>query len=413
MRIKFVLLASNYPNLKLLLLRRTLPELRENHILPLMGLLDGIAKYKDSEKAFIFPNKSRLRLGYCDTDKDVYQYQGQEYDVIGFEEATQFTEFQKDFILTCNRSTRTDFTPRAYYTANPGGPGHEWFKRLFIEKSYRGSEKASDYIFIPARVWDNPTLVEANPEYIEQLKTLPEHLRKAFLDGDWNVFAGQAFPEFRTGRHITEPFPIPDSWTRFVCMDWGFSKPYAVYWCAVDFDNVIYVYRELYGCKKGMPDTGTQETAREVAKHVKEIETPIEKTSYRVADPAIWAKTGHDGPSIGEAFGEAGIHWTRADNDRLQGKQQFHLRLRGYGEDQPGLKIFSTCEHFIRTFPALCYDEKKVEDVDTTQEDHAYDALRYGLMSRPFQPVKPQKPKRRDAYAYDDIDEGGSSWMGA
>ena len=408
-----------YPSYKGIIFRRTLPEAQEliDKSKLIYPQFDPLCKWQEQKKEWHFSRGSVVRFRYLEHVGDETRYQGHEYQYIAFDELTHFME--KQYLYMQSRCRTSDPNIRCYIRAatNPGGPGHQWVKSRFIDiakpgKTYIDPETGLSRAFIPAKVQDNPKLVQADPLYVRRLEALPEAERRALLDGDWDVFSGQVFNEFRARRHIIHPFEIPDSWTRFVCMDWGFSKPYAVYWCAVDFDNVAYVYRELYGCKKGMPDTGTQETAREVAIHVKEIETPVETTSYRVADPAIWSKTGHDGPSIGEAFGEVGIHWARADNDRLQGKQQFHLRLRGYSEEQPGLKIFSTCEHLIRTLPALCYDDKKVEDVDTTQEDHAYDALRYGLMSRPFQPIKPEAPRRRDSYAYDEETEGDSGWMG-
>lgn len=402
MRTLFILLAMHYSGLKLLLLRRTLPELRENHLLPMLEMLKDIAKFNAEEKAFVFPNGSRFKLGYCDNERDIYQYQGQEYDVIGFEEATLFTWAMIQFILTCNRSTRADFKPRAYYTMNPGGVSHADFKRLFIDRSYRGKEKASNYRFIPAKVYDNAILMENNPEYVETLQDLPEELRKAHLDGDWNVFIGQVFSEWRESLHVVEPFEIPKSWYKFRSMDWGFSKPYAIYWHAVDHDGVIYTYREMYGCKDNMPDVGTQETAREVAKRAKALDDAV----YGVADPAIWSKTGHEGPTIGEDFALEGVAWTPADNDRIQGKMQVHIRLK-----EQKIKVFSTCAHLIRTLPSLCYDKKRVEDVDSKLEDHPYDAWRYGLMARPWTPQHAKKDKPKDYGGYERESDDNGSWM--
>jgi phage terminase large subunit len=411
MRMKFVMLAMNYKGLRLLLLRRTLPELRENHILPLMALLNGVAKYSTDEKAFTFPNGSRLKLGYCDSEGDMFQYQGQEYDVIGFEEATLFTWPMIQFILTCNRSTREDFRARAYYTMNPGGESHAEFKRLFIDREYQGNEKAENYVFIPATVYDNQVLMENNPEYIEILKALPEEMRKAHLDGDWNIFIGQVFSEFRQNIHVIDVFDVPDSWIKFRAMDWGFSKPYAVLWFAVDHDGILYVYRELYGCQDGRANQGTGETARDVAKKVRQAEKG-EKIAYGVADPACWAKTGHDGPSIAETFEQEGVFWIRADNDRIQGKMQVHLRLRGNGENQPGIKFFRTCKHTIRTLPMLTYDKNRIEDVDTNIEDHLFDTLKYSLLSRPWKPWIEQSKKKIDYGGYDrQEEEEVTSWM--
>ncbi len=231
MRRKFVLLALKYDGLRLLLLRRTLPELRENHVIPLMQELHGLAKYSSEEKSFTFANGSRIKLGYCDHENDVYQYQGQEYDVIGLEEATHFTETQKDFLTTCNRSTRTDFKPRMYYTANPGNVGHAWFKRLFVDKQYQRQERAEDYVFVPARVYDNTILMTTNPEYVQGLENLPDDLRRAFLEGDWDIFAGQYFGEFRRELHVVEPIPLPGHWRRFCSIDWGKWLPHYTAMC--------------------------------------------------------------------------------------------------------------------------------------------------------------------------------------
>lgn len=234
MRRKFVLLAFRYEGLQLLLLRRTLPELTENHVRPLLQELNGVARYNQSQRCFLFPNGSRIKLGYCDLEKDVYQYQGQEYDVIGLEEATHFTESQMQFLTTCNRSVRRDFSPRMYYTCNPGGVGHGWVKRLFLDRQYREGETPADYRFIPARLTDNPVLMERDPGYRKSLLSLPEHLRRAYLEGDWDVLQGQYFPEFRRDIHVEPPCAIPAHWRRFRAMDWGYNDPCCVLWFAVD-----------------------------------------------------------------------------------------------------------------------------------------------------------------------------------
>ena len=234
MRRKLVLLALHQPGLNLLLLRRTLPELRENHLVPLLSELGKAVDYNGTERVFRFPTGSRLRLGYCDKEGDVYQYQGQEYDVIGLEEATHFTEEQMQFLTTCNRTVKAGFKPRMYYTCNPGGPGHGWVKRLFIDRRYQPGEEPSEYAFIPARIWDNPVLLQGDPGYVKQLQALPEDLRRAYLDGDWDVLSGQFFREFSRGRHVCDPFPIPDWWRRFRSIDWGYNDPCAVLWHGVD-----------------------------------------------------------------------------------------------------------------------------------------------------------------------------------
>ena len=385
MRTKFIMLAARYDGLRLLLLRRTLPELKENHIRPMRILLNGVAKYKETEKVFEFPNGSIIKLGYCDAEDDVYQYQGQEYDVVGLEEATHFTESQKDFLTTCNRSVRSDFKPRMYYTCNPGGVGHGWVKRLFIDRDYRNSERAEDYVFIQARVYDNPVLMRNNPEYVETLSNLPEDLRRAHLEGDWNVLAGQFFTTWRTDRHTVEPFNIPESWRRFRSMDWGYNDPCCVLWHAVDPDGRMYTYRELY----------IRETnASDVADKVRAL-SKGEKIAYTAASPDAWQKRGVvdiQGESVAEIFGRGGVPLIKADNSRVIGWNVMREYMSDLPDGKPRWQVFNTCTNLIRTIPQMVYDEHDHEDIADNLEDHACEAARYGIMSRPRKaPAKPEK----------------------
>lgn len=282
MRRKLVLLAMRYPGLKLLLLRRTLPELRANHILPLQRELEGYAAWSSTERAFRFPNGSRLVMGYCDNDSDCAQYQGQEYEVIGFEEATNFEPDWLTFIATCLRTTRTDFTPRIYYTCNPGGPGHAYIKRLFIDRAFLDGESPQDYVFIPAKVYDNQVLMQRDPGYLKRLEALPPAKRRAHLEGDWNVYEGQVFAEWRDDpahyadgkwTHVIEPFDIPDTWRVYRSFDFGYAKPFSVGWWAVDFDGRLYRILELYGCVPGEPDTGVRWTPEQIFTQIRTTET--------------------------------------------------------------------------------------------------------------------------------------------
>ncbi len=393
MRRKFVLLAFRYPELRLLLLRRTLPELNENHVLPLQQELYGAVQYHATQRAFLFPNGSRIKLGYCDREADVFQYQGQEYDVIGLEEATHFTESQMQFLTTCNRSVRTDFSPRMYYTCNPGGVGHGWVKRLFIDRDYRNSERAADYVFIPARVTDNPVLLRTNPQYLETLENLPEHLRKAFLDGNWDVLEGQYFKEFDRSRHVVSPTRLPMEWKRFRAMDWGYNDPCCVLWFAVAPDGKLFVYRELYLRKT---------LSSEIARRVREL-SEGERIAYTVASPDAWQQRGlkgAEGESIAEVFGHNGVPLLTADNARVPGWQRVREALADAADGTPELRIFETCKNLIRTLPLLTFDTHDCEDVGDNCEDHAPEALRYGLMSRP-RPLPSQMKKQ--PYRYDPL----------
>lgn len=397
MRRKFILLALRYPGLNLLLLRRTLPELRENHLIPMQRELYGFAVYNSAERVFRFPNGSRIKLGYCDTMQDVYQYQGQEYAVIGLEEATHFTEEQMRFLTTCNRTTRKDFSPRMYYTCNPGNVGHAWVKRLFIDRLYAENENPDDYLFIPARIYDNKVLLEADPNYIRQLEALPEELRRAHLDGDWDVHAGQYFREFSRDRHVIEPFEIPSWWRRFRSMDWGYNDPCCVLWHAVDGENRFYTYRELY----------VRETrAGEVAAMVLELSRG-ESISYTVASPDMWQKRGavlsgaggFEGETLAELFTSSGLSLTPADNSRVPGWNRVRDFLAVAPDGRPNWLCFSDCRNLIRQLPALQFDQHNREDA-ADGDDHAPEALRYALMSRPH---AGKQPIIRKAKAYDPL----------
>ncbi|MCL2739664.1 MAG: phage terminase large subunit [Oscillospiraceae bacterium] len=373
MRRKFVLLALAYENLKLLLLRRTLTELRENHTLALMAELGDVAKYTERERAFVFPNGSRLKLGYCDSETDVLQYQGQEYDVIGLEEATHFTEYQRNFLTTCNRSTRKDFKPRMYYTSNPGGVGHAWFKRLFIDKRYENGEQPEDFHFIAAKVYDNPALMQNNPEYLQNLKNLPPQMRRAHLDGDWDVYQGQFFPEFSRERHVCKPFEIPSEWERFRSLDYGMDCT-ACYWWAIDGDRNAYIYREFY--EPGL-------TLSQAAEAIMANSPEAEDIKYTVAGPDLWnarQETATAGVTIMANSGLSGL--IPANNNRINGWRIF----REYLVQEGKLNIFSLCDNLVRTLPQLQYDKIRIEDAANTPHEvtHAAESVRYGLCSLPL-----------------------------
>ncbi|MBQ8358032.1 MAG: phage terminase large subunit [Clostridia bacterium] len=403
MRRKLVLLAMRYPKLRLLLLRRTLQELRENHLLPLQSELLGYAEYKKEERTFLFPNGSRLTLGYCDSDSDILQYQGAEYDVIGFEEATHFKEDWMIFISTSLRTTKKDFEPRIYYTCNPGGVGHAYIKRLFIDRRFREGENPDDYAFIPARVWDNRVLMEADPDYVKRLEALPEHKRRAHLDGDWNVYEGQVFEEFRCDpahfadrlhTHVIDPFTPPEGWAIYRSFDFGYAKPFSVGWWAKDGDGRLYRILELYGCALREANVGVRWTPEEIFREIRRIEREhpfLRGRSIRgVADPAIWDAS--RGESIAETAERFGIYFEKGDNRRVAGWMQIHNRLAFDGRGIPMLYVFNTCREFLRTVPTLQYSRIHPEDVDSDLEDHIADETRYLCM---LVPMLPEGPKRQ------------------
>lgn len=314
------------------------------------------------------------------------------------------------------RTTRTDFDTRIYYTANPGGAGHEFIKRRFIDRKFKENENPEDYVFIPATVYDNKVLMEADPDYIKMLEALPPHKRRAHLEGDWNVYEGQVFEEFRDYpqhyidrryTHVIEPFDIPESWKIYRSFDFGYAKPFSCAWWAVDYDGRLYRILELYGCVPNEPDTGVKWTPNEIFKEIRRIEDEHKwlrgKSIQGVADPAIW--NAEYGESIAETAEKYRIYFDKGDNKRIAGWQQLHYRLQFDEEGIPMMYIFKNCKGFIRTLPLLQYDENKPEDVDTKQEDHIADETRYMCMANP---IKPVKTKERKIQVFDPLstDEG-------
>lgn len=397
-RKKALLLAARHAGIRILLLRRTYPELRENHILPLLRELHGVARYKETEKAFIFPNGSRLKFGYMDGEGDALQYQGQEFDVIFMDEATQFTEFQFKTLTACLRGAN-DLPKRFYLTCNPGGVGHAWVKRLFITREYRALERAEDYVFIPARVYDNTALTRSDPGYVRMLESLPEDLRRAWLEGDWDIFAGQYFKEFRREVHVAQPFAIPEHWRRYVTMDYGLDM-LACYFIALNGEGRAYVYREIY--EPGLIVSDACERIRRAAAG--------ERIEHYLAPPDLWNRRQETGRSVAELFAGRGVRLTRTSNARVDGWMAVHEWLRPFdadGKTTAALQIFENCPNLIRTLPALRFDGKNANDTADTPHEltHAPDALRGFCIFRARAAGAPPGPERRAQFAFERAEE--------
>ena len=404
-RAKLILMATSYPGIEQMVIRRTYPELQANHIRPLKKLLrvgtpGSPIKYSNQEKLMTFPNGSTIRFGYCATDADTDRYQGTEVDILYIDEATQLTEQQIKDLNACVRGT-SDFPRRTYYTCNPGGKGHGYIKRLFITRQYTENEYPEDYSFIQSLVYDNNVLMDKDPEYVRALEALPEAKRKAWLEGDWDSFIGQVFNEWtddpahyqdRRWTHVIDDFTIPPTWKIYRGYDHGYSKPYSVGWFALDHDGILYRIREDYGCT-AEPNTGRQLTVPEIAERIKEIERTDPnirgRRVYGIADPAIWGSD--TGESIEDMFERAGVYNSRGDHTRIAGLMQFHYRLSFDREGIPMFYCFRSCKQFIRTIPLLIYDDKHVEDIDTDMEDHIYDETRYVFQERPLNPRQNMK----------------------
>lgn len=422
-RVKATLMALGYAGIKVLILRRTFPELRENHILPLRAMLNGIATFKESEKRFYFQNGSSIIFGYCATEGDVLQYQGQEYDVIFIDEATQFTEFQFSTLTACLRGANK-FPKRMYLTCNPGGVGHAWVKRLFVDRAFRADERPEDYRFIKALVDDNRVLMESDPDYVRMLDNLPtEELRRAWRYGDWSVFMGQYFTMWDETVHLVDPFPVPRHWARYLTLDYGLDM-LAAYWIAVSEEGLAYVYREAY--RSGLIISEAAELLREMG---------LDGVGVIYAPPDLWNRRQDTGKSAAEIFAECGVPLTKADNRRVQGWYDMAEWLkvrrvqpqpcsdprrrrsrggrparcptragsstasadgaRGVTEEVTGeseeryaaLRIFrGCCPNLARCLPLVQIDEKNPNDVANEPHEltHSVDAIRYFCAGRPL-----------------------------
>lgn len=396
-RTKVVLMCVKHPGIKCLIVRRTYPELISNHAMQLEEMLHGIARYNRTDKVFIFSNGSRIKLAYCGGDKDLGQFQGQEYDIIAIDEATNMTEHQIKQINVCIRGVN-DHPKRMYLTCNPGGPGHQFIRRL-IERRFLPDENPEDYQFIQSLVTDNKALLKAQPGYLKELMALPPKIREGWLYGRWDVYEGQFFEELRDNpagyetKKWTHVIPamrdIPRGWRIYRSFDWGYGKPFSCGWWAVDYDGVIYRILELYGCRENSANEGVKWIDDKIFSKIAEIEHThpylAGKEIKGVADPSIWDSSKY-GVSTADTAAKHRIYFDRAVNERIAGWKQVHYRLAFDDNGYPMMYVFDNCKAFLRTMPMLCYDAHNGEDLDTDQEDHVADEVRYFCMSRPIKP---------------------------
>lgn len=392
-----------HPQFRGLLVRRTNDELREliqksQELYP--KAFPG-AKWSKQASEWVMPNGSRLWMSYLERDDDVMRYHGQSFTWIGFDELTQWpTPFAWNFLSSRLRTTAPDLPLYQRASTNPGSVGHLWVKKMFIDPAPWGQafwatdidtgetlvyppdhSKAGQPLFkrrfIPGRLADNPYLA-ADGQYEMQLLSLPEIQRKQLLYGDWDVAVGAAFPEWNRKHHVIEPFDIPRDWVKFRACDYGYGSKAAVLWFAVSPNDQLIVYRELYVSKV---------LARDLSYMVQNLEREDGTIYYGVLDSSLWAKRGDAGPSLAEQMIAAGSKWRPSDRSkgsRIAGKNEIHSRLAiDEYTDMPGLVFFNTCTESIAQLPTIPLDKDNPEDVDTKAEDHIYDALRYGIMTRP------------------------------
>lgn len=366
LRYKLLLLCLAYSGIRTVIIRRTFPELRENHVRALyeLAVSTGLAAYSETHKAFEFINGSVIKLGYLETESDLLQYQGQEFDIIAIDEATQIGERAFAVLAACLRGANA-FPKRMYLTCNPGGVGHGWVKRLFIDRDYRDGEYAEDYKFIPALVYDNEALMNANPEYVKQLEMLPEELKRAWLYGEWNIFAGQFFTEFDESVH-TANVVLPKRTQRYCAIDYGLDMLAALF-IAVDEEGRAYVYDEIY------------ESGLIVSEAARRMCEKCTQDMIFIAPADLWSRQKDSGRSIAELFAENGIYLTKIVPSRVSGWLALKEWLKKSEDGRAMMQIDKRCENLLRTLPLLMYDENGRGDAATEPHEitHAPDALRY------------------------------------
>lgn len=413
------------PHYRAIIFRKTYPQLSE--------LIDRSrfiyqpafpgARYNMSEHYWSFPSGAKIYFGSMQYTKDRLNFQGKRYDFIGFDELTHFTWDEYSYMFSRNRPSGAGTRVYIRATTNPGGIGHGWVKQRFITAAppmtpisdvynvvnQDGSniELERERIFIPATIFDNQELLRNDPLYLANLAMLPEAEKNALLYGSWDSFDGQVFTEWKNDpehyddckyTHVIRPINIPDHWRIWRGFDFGFSKPFSVGWFAVDDRGKIYHIKEYYGWD-GTANKGCCMEPTKIADEIYRIENEDPMLRGRkivgVADPSIFDES--RGESVARMMERKKVYWMPGDNTRLPGKMQYHYRFAFDAKGEPMFQVFNTCKNFIRTIPSLVYDVRRVEDIDTTQEDHIYDMARYVFMEHPLAPRKNElQPKIKD-----------------
>ncbi len=442
-RVKATLLAERYPGIKMLIVRKTLKDLRRNYVRPLQSAYACFPacarpKFKAQEMAFMYPNGSMLEMGYCDADADADNYRGSEWDVLFIDEGTELSEYQYGVLVSCVRGVN-EYPKRVYVTCNPGGQGHVNIKRLFISKEYRRSESAEDYTFIQAHIWDNIPLMTADPgfrrawteykqkhegaeltgevikelmyasEYVKALDNLPVSLREAYLEGNWDVFSGQFFPEFSEDAHVVSEAGVisslrkrgykgeglPRHWRRSAAIDYGLDR-FAALWFAVDEGGQAYCYRNFEASNLVVSEAAA--VFRELSKYPDGENEAIE---IAVAPPDLWNRRNDTGKSAAEIFFEAGVPLVMAGRERAAGWLQVKEYLKYEREEAenkkfvvktpPKMLFFDTCAWIIKYLPLLQFDAKKPNDCATEPHEitHSCDALRGWCSVRQLRALAP------------------------
>jgi phage terminase large subunit len=398
-----------YPGIKILVVRRRYEDLENSVIEPILNLVpESVATYNSTQHLLTFYNGSYIKFGNMESYGAATggKYQGQEYDWIFIEEATQFTEQEFRGLAACMRGS-TPVPKRCYMTANPGGIGHQWVKRLFINRDFTDNENPEDYAFFKATVEDNVDLLKASPDYINQLDLLPEDIRRAHRYGDWDALSGGYFPEFKIKTHVVNDFPINPAWAKYRAFDYGLDM-FACLWIAVDFQGRCYVYREFAESKL---------IVSEAARCALAVTPPNERIEYTIAPPDMWSTMKDTGKTMAQVFLESGLGLVRANNSRVQGWLALKELLKPMEDGRPGLLVFKSCKGLIDDIMAIQHDEKNPSDCAKQPHDltHRPDALRYFSQLRTLPAMKVDEEDEEDwsnDSSYEDYMCGGEAGYG-
>ena len=389
--------ALEYAGAVIYLFRETYDDLEANLIREWKEKVpQELYKYHESKHQATLINGSQVLFRYIRNDEDADGYQGRSMDFIGVDELTKHSEAAIQTLLSCLRSPK-GFPPRFRGTCNPGGKGHVWVRKRYINATDKGHKTVVDPIsgneiaYIPARVYDNHILMQNDPAYVRRLENLPPAKRKAFLEGDWDSYEGQAFEEFSYDIHVCQPFLIPPHWKRWRSCDNGYTDPFAWYWLTVSEDGIIYIYRE-YTREYSDDKVTYSDQARNVAKlstyHDEHGRLVPEKFSFTVVGHDAWntSPLREDGKTIVDFYHEGGVTGcVRAITDRRLRKGTWHEHLKPYWDENnqrytAKVQIFSTCKKLIETLPQQLEDEDDPEKVMETNYDHQFDGAGYGLI---------------------------------
>lgn len=410
-----IALCTQHPGYHAIIFRRLFPDLERSLIPVAREKMSGRAIGRQGGKVWTFPNGSVLRLSHMQREEDKEDHKSAEYDYIGFDELTTFSESQYIYLFSRLRGDKK--VPRFMRSGtNPTGPGHSWVKDRFVEFGAQTKEDLEPFkeirfdfaygwkvdgkvytdfsslppnyelgspafsgenytlwkskksgmtrAFIPSLLWSNEILLKNDPKYVSRLRELPLKQQQALLYGKWSIMEGQFFSEWDPDIHVCKPFPIPKNWERYVGIDYGFTAPFSAIFIALDPNGKVYVYREIYG-----PKFQTEEQAKEILKSLEQGE----KIEWFAADPAMWQQSGH-GETHAQIYARHGLDLTPSSNRRVPGWAIIHEYLLNQK-----IQVFDNCHNLIRTLPSLTHSQSNPEDLDSKQEDHAADSLRYCL----------------------------------